>query len=334
MAQWAAAASKTGTRPATTGGNDKMTTRITATAVAALMAFSAPAMAESLIMVTGSQGGTWFPLGGAIKGIVEDAMPDYSIQVRPGGGLSNLKAIEAGQAHIAVGNTISTVDARQGREPFTAPVEAACNLGYMYPQYIQAVAVNMDIQTMADLEGRRMAVTPRGATAEQVARQTLGSYGLSYDDLDTVEFAAMTDQVNMMKDGQVDAFFQATSIPAGVVMDVAASRDIRVIPISDAGFEGLREINPGFGRLSIPAGTYPGQDEDVETAGWGTHIIADCGLDEEVVYNITKSIVEGLDALGEAIVPTRSLTPATMAQDVGVPLHPGAERYYRESGAL
>ena len=311
-----------------------MTTRITATAIAALMTAAAPAMAENLIMVTGSQGGTWFPLGGAIKGIVEDALPDMSIQVRPGGGLSNLKAIEAGQAHLAVGNTISTVDARQGREPFNAPVANACNLGYMYPQYIQAVAVNMDIETIADLEGKRLATTPRGATAEQVARQTLGAYGLSYDSLEAVEFAAMTDQVNMMKDGQVDAFFQATSIPAGVVMDVAASRDIRVIPISDAGYEGLKALNPGFGRLSIPAGTYPGQDADVETAGWGTHIIADCTLDEAVVYDITRSLVEGLDALGEAIVPTRALTPALMAQDVGVPLHPGAERFYRESGAL
>jgi TRAP transporter TAXI family solute receptor len=312
-----------------------MKTTITTAALAALLATTAaPALAQNVIMVTGSQGGTWFPLGGAIKGIVEDAMPDIGIQVRPGGGLSNLKAIEMGQAQIAVGNTISTVDARLGREPFESPVENVCNIGYMYPQYIQAVAVNMDIETMADLKGRRMATTPRGATAEQVARQTLGSYGLSYDDLDTVEFAAMTDQVNMMKDGQVDAFFQATSIPAGVVMDVAASRDIRVIPISDAGFEGLKALNPGFGRLSIPAGTYPGQDADVPTAGWGTHIIADCGLDADLAYNITKAMVEGLDALGQAISPTRGLTPAQMAQDVGVPLHEGAERYFREIGAL
>jgi TRAP transporter TAXI family solute receptor len=303
-------------------------------AAALLLGAAMPVSAQNIIMVTGSQGGTWYPLGGAIKGIVEDALPDVGVQVRPGGGLANLKAIEMGQAQIAVGNTISTVDARLGREPFESAIENACNLGYMYPQYIQAVAVDMEIETIADLAGKRMATTPRGATAEQVARQTLGAYGLSYDNLEAIEYAAMTDQVNMMKDGQVDAFFQATSIPAGVIMDVAASRPIRVLPISDAGFDGLKEVNPGFGRLSIPAGTYPGQDAAVPTAGWGTHLIADCNLDADLVYAITKAVVEGLDALGEAITPTRGLTPEQMAQDVGVPLHPGAERYYSEIGAL
>lgn len=305
------------------------------TALAAgLVALAAPAAATDLIMVSGSQGGTWFPMAGAIASVAEEALDDVSIQVRPGGGLANLQAIAVGQAHIAVGNTISTVDARAGRDPFEAAIENVCHISYMYPQYIQAVTVNMDIETIDGLAGHRLAVTPRGNTAEQVARQTLGAYGLSYDDLDGVDYAAMSDQVNMMKDGQVDAFFQATSIPAGVVMDVAASTDIRVLPISDDGFAGLQEVNSGFGRLTIPAGTYPGQDAAVRTAGWGTHIIVDCGLDEEVVYGITKAMVEGLDELGTAITPLRTLDPATMAQDVGVPFHPGAERYYREIGAL
>ena len=311
-------------------------TRLTAsTALAAgVFGLAGPAAAADLIMVSGSQGGTWFPMAGAIANVAEQALDGVSIQVRPGGGLANLRAIEVGQAHLAVGNTISTVDARAGHDPFEAAIENVCHISYMYPQYIQAVTVNADIETIEGLAGHRLAVTPRGNTAELVARQTLTAYGLSYEDLDGVDFAAMSDQVNMMKDGQVDAFFQATSIPAGVVMDVAASRDIRVLPINDDAFAGLQEINSGFGRLTIPAGTYPGQDADVTTAGWGTHIIADCGLDEEIAYGITKAMVEGLDELGTAIAPLRALDPATMAQDVGVPFHPGAERYYREIGAL
>ena len=309
----------------------KSTTILTA---AALVAAAGSANAQSLVMTSGSQGGTWFPMAGAIKSVVEEAMPDVSIQVRPGGGLANLKAIDVGQAQLAVGNTISTVDARNGVEPFDAPVESVCHISYMYPQYIQAVAVNMDVEGIDDLEGKRMATTPRGNTAEQVARFTLEANGLTYDDLRSVEFASMSDQVNMMKDGQVDAFFQATSIPAGVIMDVAASRDIRVLPITDDAFAALKEKNPGFGRLSIPAGTYPKQDADVATAGWGTHIIASCDMDEELAYGITKAMVEGLEDLGRAIRPIQGLEPAVMAQDVGVPFHPGAERYYREIGAI
>lgn len=303
-------------------------------AAAAILSAAASAEAKELVMVTGSQGGTWYPLGGAIKSYAEKAVQDISIQVRPGGGVANVKAIATGKAQLGIGNTISTVDAIHGRDPFTEPVKNVCHIAYMYPQFIQGVVVNMDMKSFADFKGRRLAVVQRGNTAEQVARMILETYGLTYNDLDKVNFASMSDQVNMMKDGQVDGFFQTTSVPAGVVMDVAASKSIRVLPVDPDKVKALRGMNPGFIKLMIPAKTYPGQDADVPSAGFGTHIIVACDLDEKVVYGITKAMVDNLDEMKMAIAPVKTLTKDEMVQDVGVPLHAGAEKYYREAGLL
>lgn len=305
-----------------------------AAALIAGLAGVAPAQSQDLIMVTGSQGGTWYPMGGAIKTEVEKALADVNVQVRPGGGIANIKAIGTGKAHLGVGNTISTVDAINGRDPFGSPVENVCHISYMYPQYIQGVVVNMDMKTYDDFKDRNLAVVQRGNTAEQVARMVLQIHGLNYNDLNKVNFASMSDQVNMMKDGQVDGFFQTTSVPAGVVMDVAASKQIRVLPLGPEKIAELKKINPGFIALEIPAKSYPHQDEMVQTGGFGTHIIAACDLPEDLVYGITKAMSENLSDMALAIAPLKKLSREAMAQDVGVPYHPGTEKYYREVGLL
>ena len=297
--------------------------------VAAIAA--APAAAkERLVFVTGSPGGSWFPTGGAIKAAVEELFDDVSVQVRPGGGLANIEAVSKGLAQLGMSNSISAVDATLGREPFAEPVDDICNVAYLYPQVIQAAVVNPDITSFEDFAGRRLAVTPRGNTAEQLARLTLSTVGLSYDDLDQVNFASMSDQVNMMKDGQVDGFFQATGIPAGVIMDVGASRDLTLLPITDEMFAKMKEANAGFSQITIPADAYADMEGPVQSVSFGTHVIAGCDVDEETIYKVTKAIHERLSDLGLAVAALRSTTPDLLSQDVGIPQHPGSARFFEE----
>ena len=303
----------------------------TLTAVAALALSTPAAFAQTdLIFVTGSPGGSWYPTGGAIKSAVEGLFDDVSIQVRPGGGLANIQAIGQGLAQLGMSNTISAVDAAAGRAPFEAPVENICNVAYLYPQVIQAAVTNMEIETFEQFAGGRLAVTPRGNTAEQLARLTLETVGLTYDDLDQVNFASMSDQVNMMKDGQVDGFFQATGIPAGVIMDVGSSRDLKLLPISDEMFEQMKAVNAGFTQIEIPADAYPFMDAPVQSVSFGTHVIADCGVDEETVYKVARAIHERLPDLGIAVAALKGTTPEQLGQDVGIPQHPGAARFFSE----
>lgn len=288
------------------------------------------AQAENLVFVTGSPGGSWYPTGGAIKSAVEDLNDDISIQVRPGGGLANIKAISLGQAQLGMSNTISAVDAIAGREPFDGPMEGICNVAYLYPQVVQAAVVDTDMTSFNDFEGKRLAVTPRGNTAEQLARLVLSTVDLDYDDLDQVNFASMSDQVNMMKDGQVDGFFQATGIPAGVIMDVGSSRDLRLLPISDEMFAKMKDVNAGFTQFTIPADAYPGMEGPVQSVSFGTHVIANCDVSEDAIYEVTKAVYERLTDLGVAVAALKTTTPDMLGQDVGIPQHPGSTRFFEE----
>jgi TRAP transporter TAXI family solute receptor len=117
-------------------------------------------------------------------------------------------------------------------------------------------------------------------------------------------------------------------------MDLASARDIQIIGIGDDKFQAMRKLNPGYTKLVIKAGSYPKQTEDVPTIGYATHVIARCDLDEGVVYKILKGMVDNkadLAAIAKAMAGT---TPKMMAEDIGVPMHKGAVRFYKEAGAL
>lgn len=290
-----------------------------------------PALAaDNLVFVTGSPGGSWYPAGGAIKSAVEDIFDDVSIQVRPGGGLANIKAIEVGKAQLGMSNTISAVDAAAGKAPFDAPIGNICNVAYLYPQVIQAAVTDSSIADFGAMAGKRLAVTPRGNTAEQLARLTLSTVGLGYDDLGQVNFASMSDQVNMMKDGQVDGFFQATGVPAGVIMDVGASRDLQLLPITDEMFAKMKEVNAGFGQITIPQDAYPFMTAPVKSVSFGTHVIADCNASEDAIYKVAKAIHDRLDDIGIAVAAVSKTTPDMLGQDVGIPQHPGSAKFFAE----
>ena len=131
---------------------------------------SGPAAAETLVFMTGPAGGTWFPLGGATKQILEQEIDGLDVRMRPGAGLINIKAISLGKADIAWGNVISTVDALAGKPPFDEPMTGICNMAALYLQAAQIAVTDRRIAGIADLRGRELATLPRGNTTEYAAR--------------------------------------------------------------------------------------------------------------------------------------------------------------------
>lgn len=308
-------------------------TFFSAAAVVAMVA-AGPALAQNLKLMTGPQGGSWYPLGGAIQSIVENAMDGASVQVLPGAGIANVKAVEAGKVDFGFANSVSTVDAIQGNAPFDTKATDVCNVATLYPQYYQVVALaDSDINSPADLSGKAAAVQPKGNTGEAITAHMLKSQGLTYDDLPRVNHGSYTDSVSLMKDGNADFFTLGTTVPAGAIMDLASARDIKLVPIEGEHLAKMQELNPGYKQIVIPAGSYPGQDADVNTIGYATHIIARCSLDADVVYNVLKNIAANVPDLSAIAKAVGNATPETMARDIGVPLHEGAAKFYDEQGA-
>lgn len=293
------------------------------------------ASAEKLTFMTGPAGGSWYPLGAAVKNILEEEMAGTTVDIRPGAGLINIRGVAEGKADLGWGNVISTVDAINGNPPFEKKVAGLCNMGAYYTQYGQLVSVDESIKTWADLKGKKFATLPRGNTTEVAAQSLLKAVGLSYDDLALVNFASMTDQVNMAKDGQIDALFNVTAVPAGAFLDLANSRKTWFIPIVDEQFAKLQAINSGWKRLSIRANAYPAQPEPVPIAGFAMHMIAHCdNMSEQTAYNIVKAISKRVGELGSVNKALANFTVKNLATDVGMPYHPGAARYYKEAGAM
>lgn len=301
--------------------------------VAALSGCALAAQAQQVRLMTGPQGGSWYPLGGAIANIGDKA--GLKVQVLPGAGIANVKAVQAGKADLGFANSISTVDGVAGRAPFTEKATNVCNVATLYPQFFQVVAnADAGIKSLADLKGKGLAVQPKGNTAEFISQQALEVYGMKYDDMGRVSYVSYTDAVSLMKDNNAQAFTLGTTVPASAIMDLASARDITVVGIPDDKFQAMRKLNPGYTKLVIPAGSYPKQTADVPTIGYATHVIARCDLEEDVVYKVLKGMVDNKADLVSIAKAMSATTPKMMAEDIGVPMHKGATKFYKEAGVL
>lgn len=294
------------------------------------------AAAQNYKLMTGPQGGVWVPLGGTLKAMFEKAIPGSSVQTLPGAGIANVKGVQEGKADFGFGNSISTVDAVNGVAPFTEKASNVCQVANLYPQYFQVVVLaDSGINKIEDLKGKSIAVQTRGNTAEAISQHILEAHGLKYEQMGKVNFmASYNDAVALLKDGHAQAFTLGTTIPASSVMDLATARDVKLIPITDSGLAAMKKINAGYNKVVVPANTYPKQTKDEPVIGYSTHFITQCKLPEDKVYAVTKAMATQVADLAAVNKAMAKLTPKEMAEDIGVPLHPGAAKYYREVGAL
>lgn len=295
------------------------------------VALAGGAGAAEIKLMTGPQGGVWIPLGGQLKDMWEKAVPGLAVQALPGAGIANVRGVDEGKADVGFGNSISTVDGLKGAAPFPKATTNVCNVATLYPQYYQLVVrADAGVNSVKDLKGKGVTTQQRGNTGELITGQLLKVNGLSYNDV-KMSFVSYTDSVTQMQDGHAVAFGLGTTIPSGAVMDLAAARDIKVLDLSDQLAE-MKKLNPGYTLVTIPKATYPKQDKDVKVIGYATHIVASCKLPADTVYAMTKAMAQNISSMAAVNKSMAGLTPKAMAEDIGVPFHPGAAKYYKEAG--
>jgi TRAP transporter TAXI family solute receptor len=281
--------------------------------------------------MTGPQGGSWIPLGGQLKDLWEKAVPGLNVAQSPGVGMANVRGVEEGKTDLGFGNSISTVDAIAGRAPFNKPHANVCNIATLYPQYYQMVVPkSANIKSVKDLKGKGITTQQKGNTGELITAQILQVNGLTYNDV-KASFVSYTDSVSQMKDGHAVAFGLGTTIPAGAIMDIASSQDVTLIDMSDL-LAPMRKLNPGYTLVTVPKGTYPKQDNDIKVIGYATHLVVSCKAPADTVYALTKTIANNIPALANVVSAMKGLNAKMMGEDIGVPFHPGAAKFYTEAG--
>ena len=309
-------------------------TMLGAAFVAAALALAGGASAAEVRFMTGPQAGFWVPLGGQLKDAWEKGVPGLNVQALPGAGIANVRAIQEGKADVGFANTITTADAvaGTGEAPLDKKHDKVCNVATLYPQYFQLV-VNADagIGTLKDLKGKGFATQVKGNTGELIARHVLRVSGYTYNDVKASFTNSYTDSVEQMKDNRMHAFALGTGIPASSLMDLASARDIRLIDMAEI-YEPMRKINPAYKLVTIPKGTYPKQDKDVQVIGYYTHVVAACSLPEDTVYKMTAAILPRKDQMAAIYKELDKLSTQIMTQDIGVPFHAGAAKWFKEQG--
>jgi hypothetical protein len=300
------------------------------------LAIGGAARAEDITLMAGPSGSTLEALSGALKAMIETEAPDLSVSIRPGGGVSNVKALQSGQGDIAWVHSLVSLDAINGRPPFEGPGDNICYLASLHQSALYFITIDPEVNDLADVRGKSLGTLARGNTSELIVQQLLALEGIKEEDLAQYNQGTMSDLADMMKDGHVAVWIVTSGIPTGVITDLMTSRpDARILPISDALLGKLREASPAWHADAIKGGTYPHQEEDVPTAAFSTLIGASCsGLSEQAGYEITKSLIKHYKDLGAVISEINDIEPKGMVADIGIPIHPGAQRAYEEAGLM
>jgi TRAP transporter TAXI family solute receptor len=315
----------------------KSTTRMLAAAAFALGLAAVPAKAQQFINVlTGGTSGVYYPLGVALADIYGKGIEGARTQVQATkASFENLNLLQQGKGEIAfaLGDSVKLAAEGNAEAGFpNGPLGKLRGIAAIYPNYIQIVASQESgIKTLADLKGKSLSVGAPASGTELNARAIFAAAGLKYEDLGKVEYLPFAESVELIKNRQLDATLQSAGLGVASIRDLATSLPITVVAVPA---DITAKIGSPYLSVTIPAGTYEGQAADVETAAVGNFLITHDGVPEETAYQMTKLLFESLPQLVAAHAAAKAIDPKKALDGMPVPLHPGAERYYRESGIL
>jgi uncharacterized protein len=285
-----------------------------------------------LTMATGSTGGTYFPLGGAMAGVWNDNIDTVRVNTQSSGAsVENLRLLDGGEVDLilAVNGVADTADAGTGEFDGT-PLDFV-TIANIYGEVTQIVATaDSGITEIADLAGARVALGPPGSGTEVIARTILEAQGIDPDNDITAFNDTFGEAADGLRDGRLDAAFAILALPAGSIEEVATSVDITIVSIPQDLLDTLIADDPTLSALTIEAGTYSGQAEDAVTVtNWAT-LYATLDLDEDLAYELTRVLFEETESIANAVAVGSQIQLATALDGNTIDVHPGAQRYYDE----
>jgi uncharacterized protein len=292
--------------------------------------------AEFINVLTGGTSGVYYPLGVALTQLYGKVLPDVKTSVQATkASAENLNLLQAGRGEVAfsLGDTLN--EAWKGNEEagFKTPLKKLRTLAAIYPNYIHFLAAaDSGIHSLADLKGKRVSVGAPKSGTELNSRDILKAVGMSYKDLGKVEYLGYAESVELIKNRQLDATLLSSGLGVAAVRDLATALKIVVIPIPADVVTKIGEAAYTTG--VIPANTYNGQTSDVPTVTVQNYLVTHEGVPTDTVYKMTKVMFENLDALQAAHAAAKAINKDTAGKGAPVPLHPGAEKYYKEAGLI
>ena len=247
-----------------------------------------------------------------------------------GASVANVNMLKDGSVDIAFIQNDIAYYAANGKEMFKDnKVENIRGIAALYPETVQFVTTaDKGIKSIADLKGKKVAVGASGSGAEANARQILGAYGLTYDDID-VQYLSFGEAADALKDGNVDVGVVVAGFPTAAIQDLAANKSAALVNIDAEHADKLMKQYPYFTKITVPKGTYPGQEEDVSTVAVKCVIVTTDKLSDDLGEQIVKAIYEHLDRMKAAHAVGKYITKDTALEGMSVKMNAGAEKYLK-----
>ena len=290
-------------------------------ALAASAACSDSASRQFLSLGTAGTGGIYYPLGGAMAArlSISDTLRQYTAEVS-GGSVENVNRLRERQTDLAFATGNTVFEAFSGGQDYPEPVSDLRILAPLYPNMTHIVVKRGSTATsLADLAGGVVSVGPPGSGTEQMSRQILEAYGLTYDDV-TPRYLSFNESSTALKDGAIDAAIISVGYPAAAVLEATTTGGARLLAMEADRVDTLRERYPYYVHGEIPAGTYPGTPEPVPTAGIMNWVVAMADLPDEVVAAVVRLLTDEREELAQVHEMVHQITMDALA-DAPIRLH-------------
>ncbi len=288
---------------------------------------------QRMTMGTGGTSGTYYAFGGVLGQYIKNKAGIDITVVATDGSKANIQGIDAGDYQLGTVQSDVMAYAWDGTKAFEGDgaVQNFRVIGGLYAETVQLVTLNPDIKTAADLKGKSVSIGAPGSGVYFNAIDVLNAAGLTEDDIKP-QYLSFADSAEGLKDGKIDAAFIVAGAPTPAITELATSNDMTLVPIDGETADSILADCPYYTTLTIPAGTYPGQDEDVDTITIKATLIVSADADEDTVYNITKAIYDNAEDISAEHSKGAELTIENATSGMTAPFHSGAAKYYEEQG--
>ena len=283
-------------------------------------------------IATGGTAGTYYPIGNSIADLITRDVKDVSASAQStGASVANINMLASGQVEMAIVQNDIAYYALNGTEMFESKVENLRGIASLYPETCQFVTLDgSGINSISDLKGKRVAVGAQGSGVECNVRQILKVYGMTYDDI-SPQFLSFAEASTALRDGTVDVACLTAGYPTASVQDIAAQKQIRLIPLDSDKIDALIADYPFYTRTTIPANTYQGFSAEISTVSVMAILVATDKLDAQIGYDITKALFARGEKLSAAHSVGKMIKKETALNGMNfIKMNEGAEKFLKE----
>lgn len=299
-------------------------------------------LAITTSLLHGSPGGVWFMLGTAISECLDKSYPGSVMHVNPGQSAANNYRLNNNEIEFDLTHSSLAYEAFNGLGQYEDKQDNIAGVAVFYSSPLQfVVRTDKGVKTFDDFILNKiplkLSLSSKSGNSEVAFYNLVAEYGLTKEDLEgwgcELHSIPLTDSADAFNDGIVDGLFIMASVPTPTLIKMGTNADVTMVSISEEKIEAMAE-NHGFSKFVVPAGSYTYQTEDINSFNTYTMICASLDTSDEHVYKVTKSLIENIEYLKTIHSSLEDISTESFLINMGIPLHPGAEKYYKEFGLI